>query len=95
MGTVRESQVLQYFRKFPVLSSSKKKNFSIFCAIAKLMEKGEHKNWKGLKKILELREKINEGKGRTRKYGINDVFLEQESSETIRSDSDLIDLIGE
>ena len=38
----------------------------------------------GLKKILELREKINEGKGRTRKYGIKDVFPERESPETIR-----------
>ncbi len=78
-------KIIPYFRKFPVLSSSKKKNFAIFCEIAKLMEKGEHRNWKGLKKILELRETINEGKGRTRKYGIQDVFLEQESSETIRS----------
>ena len=48
------------------------------------MEKGEHKNSAGLKKILLLREKINEGKGRTRKYGIDDVFPLQESSETTR-----------
>ena len=67
-------KVIPYFLKFPVLSSSKEKNFSIFCEIAHLMDEGEHKNWKGLRKILNLREKINEGKGRTRKYGIKDIF---------------------
>lgn len=77
-------KIIPYFYKFPVLSSSKKTNFAIFCKIAKLMDKGEHRNWKGLRKILKLREKINEGKGRTRKYGINDVCLDKESSETIR-----------
>ena len=77
-------RVIPYFRIYPVLSQSKKRNFAIFCKIAKLMEKGEHKNQSGLKKILLLREIINEGKGRTRKYGINDVFPLQESSETTR-----------
>jgi len=67
-------KVIPYFQRYPVLSDSKKKNFSIFCKIAQLMDKGEHRNLTGLKKILELREKINEGKGRTRKYGIKDVF---------------------
>ncbi len=77
-------KVIPYFQKYPVLSDSKKKNFSIFCAVAQLMEKGEHRNLIGLRKILELREIINEGKGRKRKYAITDVFLAQESSETIR-----------
>lgn len=67
-------KVIPYFRKYPLLSESKIKNFAIFCEVADLMDKGEHKNLKGLRKILELREKINEGKGRTRKYGIKDVF---------------------
>jgi hypothetical protein len=68
-------RVIPYFQKYSVLSESKKRNFTIFCKIADLMKKGEHKTPTGLKKILLLREKINEGKGRTRKYGINDVFL--------------------
>lgn len=75
-------KVIPFFQKYPVLSDSKRKNFSIFCEIANLMKMGEHKNLKGLRKILELRELINEGKGRTRKYGIKDIFPEQESSET-------------
>ncbi len=68
-------RVIPYFQKYPVLSVSKQRNFFLFCAIAYLMEKGEHRNLIGLRKILELREIINEGKGRKRKYEIADVFL--------------------
>jgi hypothetical protein len=67
-------KIIPYFQKYPVLSDSKMANFFIFCQIAQLMDCGEHKNNQGLRKILELREKINEGKGRTRKYGIKDIF---------------------
>ena len=67
-------KVIPFFQKYPVLSESKKRNFAIFCKIASLMEKGEHRNLSGLKSILELREKLNLGAGRTRKYSINDVF---------------------
>lgn len=76
-------KVIPYFQKYPMLSDSKQKNFSLFCAVAQLMEKGEHRNLIGLRKILELREAINEGKGRKRKYEIAHVFPTQESSETI------------
>lgn len=67
-------KVIPYFLKYPVLSESKQRNFSLFCTVAKLMEKEEHKNLEGLRKIVELRELINEGKGRKRKYAIMDVF---------------------
>ncbi len=76
--------VIPYFRKYQMVSESKKRNFAIFCRIAKLMEKGGHRTKSGLKQILLLREGINEGRGRTRKYGIHDVFPLQESSETTR-----------
>ena len=66
--------VIPFFQKYPVLSNSKRKNFALFCSIAKLMNQGKHKTMSGLRKILEIRERINEGKGRTRKYGIDDVF---------------------
>ena len=67
-------KVIPYFQKYPVRSESKRRNFAIFCEIAQLMDKGEHKTMTGLRKILQLREQINEGKGRTRKYSITDVF---------------------
>jgi LAGLIDADG endonuclease len=68
------TKVVPYFKKYPLLSSSKRKNFALFCVVAQYMEQGKHKDLIGLKKILEIREKINEGKGRKRKYGITDVF---------------------
>ena len=77
-------KVIPYFQKYGVFSASKYRNFKIFCEVASLMKKGEHRTLSGLKKILELREEINEGKGRTRKYGIKDVFPEKVSPETIR-----------
>jgi hypothetical protein len=67
-------KVIPYFKKYPVLSESKVKNFTIFCEVAELMSRGEHRNLQGLRKILQLRERINEGAGRTRKYSIKDVF---------------------
>ena len=67
-------KVIPYFQKYSVQSISKKKNFFLFCAVAQLMERGEHRNMIGLRKILEFREKINEGKGRKRKYTITDIF---------------------
>ena len=67
-------KVIPYFQKYPVLSDSKKRNFAIFCEIAYLMKNGEHRNLTGLRKILELRENLNLGKGRTRKYSIKDIF---------------------
>ena len=69
-------KIIPYFSRFPVISESKKTNFTIFCEIASLMKRGEHRNFTGLKQILNLREKLNEGKGRTRKYGIKDIFPE-------------------
>ena len=79
-------KVIPFFREFPFRSKKAVKNFAIFCKIAALMNKGEHRNISGLKEILILRETLNEGKGRTRKYSANDVLktLLEESPETIR-----------
>lgn len=67
-------RVIPYFQQYPLYSESKKKNFAIFCEVAALMNQGLHRSKEGLRKILELREVINEGKGRKRKYSILDVF---------------------
>ncbi len=77
-------KVIPYFFKYPLLSKSKINNFNIFCKISKFVESGEHRNIKGLEKILLLRENLNEGKGRTRKYEYSDIFPIKKSSETIR-----------
>ncbi len=82
------SRVIPFFERFPFRSEKAKINFAIFCKIVALMVEGNHRNKQGLRAILQLRETLNEGKGRKRKYSASDVlktFLE-ESSETIRQD---------
>lgn len=60
--------IIPFFEKYRFFSATKKKNFSLFKRIAKLMVKREHLDRKGFKRLLSLREKLNEGKGRKRKY---------------------------
>jgi hypothetical protein len=69
-------KVIPFFKEFPLRSKDKCRNFDLFVEAATLMKNGEHKNQIGLRKILEIREQINFGKGRTRKYSIFDVFPE-------------------
>lgn len=82
--TSLKERIIPFFKRFRFLSSRKKTNFSIFSIIVEKMVKGEHLNEKGFLEILELREKLNEGKGRKRKYNLSDCVSKEESSETIR-----------
>jgi hypothetical protein len=66
--------VIPFFERFRFLSARKKMNFSIFREIVKRMHKGDHLKKSGLKEILELREKLNPGISRKRKYSIKDVI---------------------
>ncbi|MBI5138947.1 MAG: LAGLIDADG family homing endonuclease [Candidatus Vogelbacteria bacterium] len=77
-------RVVPFFLKFELQSKDKKLNFTLFKEIATMMNRGEHLKDKGFQKIVELREMLNKGKGRTRKYNKLDVLVNQESSETIR-----------
>ena len=67
-------KIIPFFRRFQFLSANKKRNFSIFRQIVELMHQGEHLNHGGFKKILELREELNKGRGRKRKYNLGDVI---------------------
>ncbi len=81
-------KVIPFFQKFPFRSKKSIRNFAIFCKIVILVDQGKHRNISGLKEILALRETLNRGKGRTRKYSETDVLKTlEESSETIRQDS--------
>jgi len=67
-----EERIIPFFEKFGFLSATKKTNFSIFRQIALMMAKGEHLTQEGMKTIIELRERLNVGRGRKRKYSLND-----------------------
>ena len=86
------NKVIPFFKEFPLRSESKQRNFNLFVKAAGLMKNGGHKTQIGLLEILKIREQINLGKGRTRKYSIFDVFPKQslESPETIRRPLNII-----
>ena len=65
-------RVIPFFKRFPFLSQTKRKNFSIFQRIVKMVYEKQHLTSDGLKKIIELREELNLGHGRKRKYSIKD-----------------------
>jgi hypothetical protein len=64
--------IIPFFRKYKFLSSEKKKNFLLFQKIVNLMNQGAHITNNGMTQILKIREKLNEGRGRKRKYSLDD-----------------------
>ena len=76
--------VIPFFRTYGFRSAYKKNNFRIFSEIIQIMYADEHNTNEGFQKVLGLREKLNPGIGRKRKYSLKDVLTSEESSETIR-----------
>ena len=76
--------IIPFFKVYGFRSAYKKNNFRIFSEIVLIMYRNEHLTKEGFQKILELREKLNPGIGRKRKYSLLDVLTSEESSETIR-----------
>lgn len=66
-------KVIPFFERFTLQSKSKLRNFGIFKQIAMIVYSGEHLTREGSMKIADLREILNEGRGRTRKYSRDDV----------------------
>ena len=67
-----EEKVIPFFKKFNFRSAGKKRNFSCFSEIAEKVFKKEHLTPQGLEEIIKLREELNEGRGRKRKYDFSD-----------------------
>ena len=64
-------RVIPFFRKFRFRSRSKQRNFTIFTKIVERMVHGEHLTDRGVRGIIELREFLNPGRGRKRKYTLD------------------------
>ena len=80
--------VIPFFKRFPFLSAKKKKDFSKFKKIAKLISERKHLEEDGILEILELRRDMNDG-GK-RKYSEEEIkkrLFHEESSETTRQAS--------
>jgi len=67
-------KIIPYFSHIGFISNTKIVNFKIFAEIANLVNEGKHRKMDTLREILVLREKLNLGKGRKRKYSIKDIF---------------------
>jgi len=65
------TKVIPHFTKYPLVSS-KQNDFKLFKSVCLLMKKDEHKNSKGLEKILNLAYRMNPG-GK-RKYIKEDIL---------------------
>lgn len=75
------TKVLPFFDRFKFISEYKKVNYSVFKEIVSLLM-SKPMSTTIFYAVLELREKLNLGKGRKRKYTIDNVLVK--SSETIR-----------
>jgi hypothetical protein len=75
-----QERIIPFFRKFILRSQQKKKNFSVFCQIAEKVFRKEHLTSQGLEEIIRLRESLNVGKGRKRKYEYRDFQKSQKEN---------------
>ena len=66
------NNVIPFFNRFGFLSSKKKRDFSKFKQIARLIENKDHLTVEGIKEILEIRKKMNDG-GK-RKYSDEEIL---------------------
>lgn len=81
--TALTENVIPFFERFPFLSAKKKRDFAKFRQIVALVKEGEHLRTDGIRKILEIREGMNDG-GKRRHSHADILATLTESSETIR-----------
>ena len=81
------NNVIPFFRQFGFLSAKKKRDFSKFQRLAKMMAEQRHLNERGIKEILEIRGQMNDGGAGRRKYSDSDILRHlksEQSPETTR-----------
>jgi len=67
-----QTNVIPFFHRFGFLSAKKKRDFSKFQKIAKLIENKDHLTVDGIKEILKIRKEMNDG-GK-RKYSDEEIL---------------------
>lgn len=79
--------VIPFFNRFRFLSAKKKRDFAKFKELAQMLVSKDHLHESGIRKILRIREVMNDGGAGRRKYSDEEilaVFRSGESPETIR-----------
>jgi hypothetical protein len=85
--TAITENVIPFFKQYGFLSAKKKRDFSKFAQLARLMERKAHLNENGIREILRIRCHMNDGGVKRRKYSDDEilgVFDAEKSSETTR-----------
>ena len=77
-----KERVIPFFERFQFRSAAKKRNFTIFKKIINVLSAAPFSK-EILRQVVDLRETLNEGHGRKRKYEARHVFYGK-SSETLR-----------
>lgn len=67
-----QTNIIPFFNRFGFLSAKKKRDFSKFKQIAKLIQNEDHLTIEGIEKILEIRKEMNDG-GK-RKYSDKEIL---------------------
>ncbi|MBI3573727.1 LAGLIDADG family homing endonuclease [Candidatus Kaiserbacteria bacterium] len=75
-----EERIIPFFERFGFLSAKSKRNFMLFREIAHLVFKKKHLTRSGLEEIAQIRELLNEGRGRTRKYTIDHIMADSDGN---------------
>lgn len=87
------NNIIPFFKKYNFLSMSKKREFSKFCKIAKLLAQNTHLTEEGRQQVLRLRKEMTWG-GKLSCVKDKTAFHNAESSETIRQTLDINEVKG-
>lgn len=80
-----KENVIPFFTRFRLLSSTKKQAFSLFKRLVEMKSDGQHLESEGLRKMLAVREKLNATKGRNKKYSFPDPLRDYTPDSTSKS----------
>ena len=69
-----EDNVIPFFNRFGFLSAKKKRDFSKFKQLAKIIKEGNHLNITGIQSILDIRKEMNDGGVGKRKYSDKEIL---------------------
>ena len=69
-----EENVIPFFDRFRFLSAKKKRDFSKFRQMAKIIREGNHLSNEGIQSILDIRKDMNDGAVGRRKYSDEEIL---------------------
>ena len=69
-----EEKVIPFFDRFRFLSAKKKRDFSKFRQMAKIISEGNHLSNEGIQSILDIRKDMNDGGVGRRKYSDEEIL---------------------